>query len=444
MFTYISNSSLSLTPFCQLLSMPCLNVAVIGAGVGGLCAGRELQRAGHRVTIFEKQNQLGGTWVYDPRVESDPLSLDPKREIIHSSLYASLRTNFPRHVMGFSDFPFTKIYEDSRAFPSHEEVLRFLNDFAEQFGLVELTRLNTEVVRVELKEDEWVVESRMGELTREEAFDAVVVCVGHHTEPRVANFPGIEKWPGKQIHSHNYRNNKPFRDQIVVVIGAGPSAMDISIEIAKVAREVHLSTRSSSMLSKLAIFAKLNKHPEIDYVDESGRVVFEDGSSVEADILFHCTGYRYNFPFLKTNNIVTVEDNRVGPLYKHVFPPELAPRLSFIGIPYATTGIPLMELQAKWLSLVLSGQRLLPSKETMMADTEDFYKSLELRGIPIRHTHSLVMKFEYPNWLADQLGLPGIDEQIKKIQGQVFKILLSSEGSDLREWDVDSWLDSIN
>ncbi|XP_063937644.1 flavin-containing monooxygenase FMO GS-OX-like 2 isoform X3 [Daucus carota subsp. sativus] len=371
MFTYISNSSLSLTPFCQLLSMPCLNVAVIGAGVGGLCAGRELQRAGHRVTIFEKQNQLGGTWVYDPRVESDPLSLDPKREIIHSSLYASLRTNFPRHVMGFSDFPFTKIYEDSRAFPSHEEVLRFLNDFAEQFGLVELTRLNTEVVRVELKEDEWVVESRMGELTREEAFDAVVVCVGHHTEPRVANFPGIEKWPGKQIHSHNYRNNKPFRDQIVVVIGAGPSAMDISIEIAKVAREVHLSTRSSSMLSKLAIFAKLNKHPE-------------------------------------------------------------------------TTGIPLMELQAKWLSLVLSGQRLLPSKETMMADTEDFYKSLELRGIPIRHTHSLVMKFEYPNWLADQLGLPGIDEQIKKIQGQVFKILLSSEGSDLREWDVDSWLDSIN
>lgn len=54
------------------------------------------------------------------------------------------------------------------------------------------------------------------------------------------------------------------------------------------------------------------------------------------------------------------------------------------------------------------------------------------------------LQFEYPNWLADQLGLPGIDEQIKKIQGQVFKILLSSEGSDLREWDVDSWLDSIN
>lgn len=34
------------------------------------------------------------------------------------------------------------------------------------------------------------------------------------------------------------------------------------------------------------------------------------------------------------NGIVTVDDNRVGPLYKHVFPPELAPFLSFIGIPW--------------------------------------------------------------------------------------------------------------
>lgn len=48
-----------------------------------------------------------------------------------------------------------------------------------------------------------------------------------------------------------------------------------------------------------------------------------------------------------------------------------------------------MELQAKWISLVLSGQLFLPSKETMMADTEDYYRSLEQQGIPLRGTHSL-------------------------------------------------------
>jgi len=46
-----------------------------------------------------------------------------------------------------------------------------------------------------------------------------------------------------------------------------------------------------------------------------------------------CFRYKYHFPFLETNGIVSVDDNRVGPLYKHVFPPHLAPWLSFVGLP---------------------------------------------------------------------------------------------------------------
>jgi len=44
--------------------------------------------------------------------------------------------------------------------------------------------------------------------------------------------------------------------------------------------------------------------------------------------------YKFHFPFLQTNGNVTVDDNRVGPLYKHVFPPLWAPCLSFIGLPW--------------------------------------------------------------------------------------------------------------
>lgn len=43
--------------------------------------------------------------------------------------------------------------------------------------------------------------------------------------------------------------------------------------------------------------------------------------------------YSYAFPFLDTKGIVVVDDDRVGPLYEHTFPPSLAPSLSFIGIP---------------------------------------------------------------------------------------------------------------
>ena len=81
-------------------------VAVIGGGAAGLMAARELRREGHKVVVFEREAQPGGTWVYTHEVESDPLGLDPGRTIVHSSLYSSLRTNLPREVMGFSDFPF--------------------------------------------------------------------------------------------------------------------------------------------------------------------------------------------------------------------------------------------------------------------------------------------------------------------------------------------------
>ncbi|XWS61956.1 hypothetical protein CRYUN_Cryun07bG0169200 [Craigia yunnanensis] len=84
------------------LSVKSRYVAVVGAGAAGLVAAREL----HSVVVFERGNEVGGTWVYTPRVESDLLGLDPNRPIVHTSLYSFLRTNLPREVMGFRDFPF--------------------------------------------------------------------------------------------------------------------------------------------------------------------------------------------------------------------------------------------------------------------------------------------------------------------------------------------------
>ncbi|KAL2511460.1 Flavin-containing monooxygenase FMO GS-OX-like 3 [Abeliophyllum distichum] len=404
-------------------------VAVIGAGVAGLASARELKREGHRVVVYEKSDQLGGTWVYDPRVESDPLGLDPNREIVNGSLYFSLCTNLPRQLMGFSDYPFEiKKNGELKTFPGHEEVLTFLNEFARDFGLVELIRFNTEVVRVEhvdSRNDQWMVESRMNELSLEEAFDAVVVCNGHHTQPRIADIPGIEKWHGKQIHSHNYRVPEPFQDQVVVVIGDSASSNDISGEIAKVAKEVHLSSRSPGIkVTKLDYYDNIWQHSKIDCVYENGEVAFQDGASVHADIILHCTGYKYNFPFLETNGIVSVDDNRVGPLYKHVFPPKLAPRLSFIGIPYWVVIFHMMEFQAKWVARVLSGKVFLPSEKEMLADIEKHYRRMEEVGKPKHHTHSLHSdEFEYLDWLAAQMGEAGVDEELKEIYRTLFKLI---------------------
>jgi len=93
--------------------------AVIGAGAAGMTAVRELRREGHQVDVFEQQANVGGVWVLDENVESDPLGKDPNREVVHSSMYDSLRVNLPRELMGFSDFPFIPQFMQVLVLPVH-------------------------------------------------------------------------------------------------------------------------------------------------------------------------------------------------------------------------------------------------------------------------------------------------------------------------------------
>lgn len=172
-------------------------------------------------------------------------------------MYAGLRTNLPREVMGYADFPFDAAYpgsQDPRQFPSHAEVQRYIEAFAERYNLRRLVEYHTSVeAAVPLMPDgdcggdgggsssnaawqRWQlslrrgsgaaagtssgsgeVSSRSGSRHQEELeqqqFDAVVVCNGHYSEPRLPAFPGQGAFPGAQLHSHNYRRPERFRGQ---------------------------------------------------------------------------------------------------------------------------------------------------------------------------------------------------------------------------------------
>ncbi|KAM6587619.1 hypothetical protein CsatA_010224 [Cannabis sativa] len=444
---------LSMPPKLPLLTSR--HVAVIGAGAAGLVAARELGREGHSVVVFERGDQVGGTWVYTPKVESDPIGADPRRAVVHSSLYQSLRTNLPREVMGFRDFPFVvkkddgKNERDPRRFPGHREVLMYLKDFTREFGIGELVRFDTEVECVCLMDGgKWKVRSkRRGELGVDEIYDAVVVCNGHYTEPRIADIPGIDAWPGTQIHSHNYRIPEPFRDQVVILIGSAASAVDISRDIAAVAKEVHVACRSitDATLGKQPGYDNLWIHSTIKSANEDGSVVFQDECAVFADVILHCTGYKFHFPFLETNGIVTVDDNRVGPLYKHVFPPALAPRLSFVGLPWKVIPFPLCELQSKWIAGLLSDRFDLPSQEEMMDDVNAFYYSLEVSGTPKRYTHNLgASQFDYDDWLAVHSGCTLSEEWRKQMYSAVSKRKRAQPETYRDEWDDEDLIIQAN
>ena len=97
---------------------------------------------------------------------------------------------------------------------------------------------------------------------------------------------------------------------------------------------------------------------------EEDSVVFTDGSRVKADVLMCCTGYDEGKP---PNLIDGVDVSRVRELYKHVFHPDLGPRVAFIGWARpAQGGIPACsEMQSRYFALLCSGKRMLPEKNEL-------------------------------------------------------------------------------
>ncbi|KAL0342535.1 UNVERIFIED_CONTAM: Flavin-containing monooxygenase FMO GS-OX-like 9 [Sesamum calycinum] len=401
-------------------------VCVIGAGPAGLVAARELRKEGHSAVVLEQSHDVGGQWLYDPKVEEEnPLGKDRFLKV-HSSIYASLRLTSPREIMGFTDFPFVaRKGRDMRRFPGHQELFLYLQDFCESFGLREMIRFNTRVEKVEmldypvLDDDlKWVVRSKAAEKAVEEVYDAVVVATGHYSQPRLPRIKGMDAWKRRQMHSHIYRVPDPFKNEVVVVVGNSLSGQDISMELVNVAKQIHLSAKSltiSEGLSKvISKYHNLYLHPQIESLHEDGRVLFVDGSWTVADTIIYCTGYSYSFPFLDTKGIVVVDDDRVGPLYEHTFPPSLAPSLSFIGIPRKIIGFPFFESQAKWIAQLLSGKRRLPSWDDMMQSIKEFYHSRDVAGIPKHNTHD-VANFEYCDKYADYIDFPHLEEWRKEL-----------------------------
>lgn len=430
------------------------HVAVIGAGAAGLVAARELLREGHQVAVLEASHRMGGVWAYDERTEADPLGAGEPlpQEAVHSSMYYNLRTNLPREIMAFTDFPFVtpsafeahaaaardaagggeafplEDYGDGRRYPHHAAVQGYLEDFARTYELLPHVRFRARVADMRPEPSggvpggggrpwtKWRVSTQraVGAPLQAEVFDAVVVCNGHYSRPKAAEIPGADKWPGRQMHSHNYRHPEPFKDMVVVVVGAASSGDDIAREVAACAREVHLCARwtpATMPAGPMNRRANLWPHPLIVRAHESGGVEFGDGATVRADVIIHCTGYRYSCPFLRgAEAFLSVGPAFVGSLYEHVFPPAVAPTLSFVGLPWKVVPFPLCELQSKWVAMALSGAVALPPPADMLAAAARFRTELDAAGVPERHVHNLdKYQFPYVDSLATTCHYPPLE-----------------------------------
>ncbi|XP_070575786.1 uncharacterized protein [Ptychodera flava] len=401
-----------------------LRVAVIGAGAAGLCAARHLASNPRMFEprVFEKAKEIGGTWVYTEETGTDKYG-----EIIHSSMYWDLKTNLPKEVMAFPDFPFDKSLP---SFIKHQDVLKYLNDYSEKYDLTKFINFNTAVDYVKPVHQDgqekvlWDVGFRdvrkqSKELTIEQ-YDAVLVCNGHYAIPKIPDLLGIDDFQGQIMHSHNYRHPQVFKDKSVVLLGAGSSGKDIAVNICEFAKKVMLSHNKAQMICQLP--SNMTEKSGIDHLTEK-EVVFTDGTSEPTDVLLLCTGYNYNFPFLTPECNVKLEDHRISPLYKHLIHTQY-PSLAFIGICSTICPFPQFDCQVKFTVAVLNGSLKLPSQEEMEEDArKDYEWRRNTLGYPNRYAHRMgTLQWAYNDDLSEIAKFQAIPRSVSQLYDAVHEV----------------------
>ncbi|XP_041978260.1 senecionine N-oxygenase-like [Aricia agestis] len=390
-----------------------MRVCVVGAGAAGLCAARHLLcEPGVTVDVLEQSAQVGGTWVYTETVGYDDFGLP-----IHTSMYKSLRTNLPKEIMGFPDFP---IPESDKSYLPAKDMLAFLQLYADKHDVTPHIKFRHHVQLIIPKPvpsgEVWEVTYKSLETgvleTRE--YDYVFVCNGHYNTPFIPNIPGLKEFQGDVMHSHDYRVPEVFAGKRVLVVGAGPSGMDIALEITAVTPRVVLSHHLQE--TPRTVFPdNLVQRPDVERL-EGGRAYFRDGTEEEIDVVFLCTGYLYNFPFLHPSCGISVQDNCVEPLYKHLVNIR-HPTMCFIGVPYYVCAFAMFDLQVRYYVRSMNGTFKLPSEVEMIEHWESEKQERAARGYSRRQAHMMGPDQErYYASLASEANTKNLPSVITKIR----------------------------
>jgi dimethylaniline monooxygenase (N-oxide forming) len=211
-------------------------VCVIGAGLSGLAVCKELREVGVEFRCYEMMPILGG--VFGSHVW--------KGGCLTSSTVSTW----------YSDFP----VEDRQRFMSWRELLDYFDRYVDHNGIRDAIELNSKIVRAEQTSEGWDVEIEHGNFSNghpfhpphlevtpgrsRERFTHLIICSGLHQQPKLPDVPGLDGFSGQVLHSSEFRDAELHRDQNVVVVGAGESASDIAAQLAAVARECTISTRT--------------------------------------------------------------------------------------------------------------------------------------------------------------------------------------------------------
>lgn len=222
-------------------------VLVVGGGVSGLCTAVNLQAAGIRYTIVEKNDTVGGTWL--------------------ENRYPGAGVDTPNHLYSYSFAP----YDWSMYFCLRDELWGYLEHVADEFEIRPHIRFGTEVTSAEYDADaqRWSVHVRKSDGTRETLRPNVVIsAVGIFNPIKFPDIEGQERFRGPSFHTARWPSDLDLTGKRVAIIGNGASAMQIGPEIQNTVESLTIFQRSQHWAAPFDQFRKV--------VPDSLRYLFDE------------------------------------------------------------------------------------------------------------------------------------------------------------------------
>jgi cation diffusion facilitator CzcD-associated flavoprotein CzcO len=195
-------------------------VAIVGAGFGGLGLAIRLKQEGiEDFVVLEREADVGGTW--------------------WSNSYPGCQCDIPSNLYSFS---FAPKPDWTRAYPLRDELVAYLKDCAERFGVMPHVRLDTELL-----EATWVAERQCWELETAAgplAARVLVSAVGLLSEPWTPELPGLDRFQGNFFHTARWDHDDDLTGRRVAVLGSGASAVQVVPRIQPQVELLHLFQRT--------------------------------------------------------------------------------------------------------------------------------------------------------------------------------------------------------
>ncbi|MFV0478232.1 MAG: flavin-containing monooxygenase [Parahaliea sp.] len=199
------------------------DVAIIGAGMSGLCMAIELLRRGiSNFVVLEKSSGVGGTW-YD-------------------NTYPGACCDVPSVLYSFSFEPNPNW---SRIYSPHHEIRAYFEHCADKYGLRPHLRLNTAVAEAAFNEEGgyWQVSLANGEQLEARS---VVSGLGQLNMPYIPDFEGAANFDGPSFHSARWNHDIDLSDKRVAVIGSAASALQFIPHVAAKVKQLYVYQRNAN------------------------------------------------------------------------------------------------------------------------------------------------------------------------------------------------------